>query len=166
MWYEFIRISTILIYISQFIHTIWYITLFLVIYTNSYKIDALRKKIASLKKTDSPLLPGYLGIRSIMCGTKLRYCLKPKTITYEDHLKNGIIQIHLCAIVNPLKTNKPCCSGIDCFGVQFFPCSGMVWNLATVRGLQKKLTQGIWADFVSFIEFTFFIFLFILHLSD
>ncbi len=49
-------------------------------------------------------------------------------------------------VKNRVKKYKPCCSGIDCFEVGFFPCSGMVWNNATVRGLQKRLTLGIWAD--------------------
>ena len=52
LWYKykFIQISTILIYSSQFIHTIWYITLFLVIYTNSNKNRQNTKKIKSEKK--------------------------------------------------------------------------------------------------------------------
>jgi hypothetical protein len=47
---------------------------------------------------------------------------------------------------NWVKKYEPCCSGIDCFEVGFFPCSGMVWNIATVQGLQKRLTLGIWAN--------------------
>ena len=50
---------------------------------------------------DSPLLPRYLGICSIMYGTKLRYGLKPKIITYEDHPKNGNTHSFRCHRVNP-----------------------------------------------------------------
>ena len=50
-------------------------------------------------------------------------------------------------------TNRLCCSGIDCFVVQFFPCSGMVWNIDTVQGLHILLTHDIWADVPLFIHF-------------
>ncbi len=54
-------------------------------YRNSYRNQIISEKITSLKKMDSSLLPRYLGIRSIMYRTTLRYCLNPKLITYEDH---------------------------------------------------------------------------------
>jgi hypothetical protein len=37
------------------------------------------------EKMDSSLIPRNLGIRSIIYGRKVGYCLEQKIITYEDH---------------------------------------------------------------------------------
>ena len=50
-------------------------------HTNSYKKQIIRGKNLSRRKKVFPLHPRYLGTRSIMYGTKSRYCLKPKLIT-------------------------------------------------------------------------------------
>jgi hypothetical protein len=50
-----------------------------------------------------------------MYGTKLRYGLKPKIITYEDHPKNGNKLIRVTThkkIVNPLRFALPPSFGV------------------------------------------------------
>ncbi len=56
-------------------------------YTNSYRNQIIHEKNRKSEKKDSPFIPRYVGIPSIMYGTKVRYCLKPKLITYMKTIR-------------------------------------------------------------------------------
>ena len=75
-------------------------------YTNLYKNRRINKKNCKSEKKEFTPCPQVLRNSFDKYGTKLRYGLKQKIITYGNLPKNGIIQIHLHCISNHILSRQ------------------------------------------------------------